>query len=124
MAILAAARTLEKRFALLRVAGKEFFDGIGCRDTGGIDGLFRASVKIGGDIRDLLRSRGKRRHAFVRPAVSNDFADQIAFDVVRYKGRSHQIGATSAGRVGAMAECTSLRKEFLAALDGRRGLAR
>src|SRR5437763_2849927 len=120
MAILAAASAVEEGVAGVSVAGKEFFDGIGFWNTGGFQRFFGALVQKRGDVGHLFIGHVcERRHALIRTAATNDFADLVTFDVMGNQGRADKIRTAGTSGVGAMAESTGLSELLSPALDGR-----
>ena len=113
VAILAAAGTFEEGFAFFEAAGEEFFDGVSRGYAGGLQRFFGARVEVCGDVCDLIFGSGQWGHAFVRAAVFDDFADEVAIDVVGENCGADEVGAAGAGGVGTMAEAAGLRELFL-----------
>ena len=99
MAILAATGTFEEGFAFFETAGEKFFDGVSRGYAGGLERFFGARVEICSDVRDLVFRGGQWGHAFVRAAVFNDFADEVAIDVVGENCGADQVGAAGASGV-------------------------
>src|SRR5256885_5757012 len=119
MTILAAASSVEIRFAGLAVAGKQLFDGISFGDAGGVHRFRRPCVQKRRNVRDLLIRQGHCGHALVRAPVTYDFADQIALYVVRYQRRAHQVRSACSRGVRPMAEPARLFELFAPALGCR-----
>jgi len=59
---------------------------------------------------------GQWRHAFVRAAIFNDFADEVAIHVRGRECGADEVGATAPVSVRAMAESAGLRELFLSSL--------
>jgi len=75
-------------------------------------------MEEGCDIGDLLRGGGKRGHAFVRAAVADDFADEVAVDVVSDERGSDEIRATGARGIRTVAKTAGLLELLAATVDG------
>jgi hypothetical protein len=111
--ILASARACKESFAFFEIAREKFFDGILRGYAGGLERFFGARVEVCSDVRDLIIGGRHRRHAFIRAAVFNDFADEVAVDVVGENGGADKVRAAGASGVRAMAETAGLRELFL-----------
>jgi len=121
MTILATAGAVEKGLSRIGIAGKQLLNRIRLWNAGRPDGFGGARMQKRGDIGYLfIRHRSDRRHAFIRAAATNDFADEISVDVMSDERRANKIGTARAGGIGAMAESTGLLEQLASPIEGGR----
>src|SRR5215472_9979314 len=109
MTILATTGAVEKGLSRVGIAGKQLFNRIRPGNAGRLDRFQSPRMQKSGDIGYLFVGHcGCRRHAFIRAAVANDFADDVSVDVMSDERRADKIGTARAGGIGAMAESTGL----------------
>src|ERR1700747_566177 len=71
------------------------------------------------DVGHLFVGYRHRRHAFIRTAETDDFANLVTLHVMSHQRRSDKVRSPSAGGIGAMTESTGLLELYASALDCR-----
>jgi hypothetical protein len=74
-------------------------------------------VKKRCDVAHLRIRKRHRRHALVRPAVSNHITNEVSLHVVRHKRRAHEVRPTGACRIRTMTKSAGLCELFMSARD-------
>src|SRR5215472_2450485 len=121
MTILATAGAVEKGLSRVAIAGKQLLNRIRLWNAGRPDRFGSARMQKRGDIGYLfIRHRSYRRHAFIRAAETNDFADEVSVDVMSDERRANKIGTARPGGIGAMAESTGLLEQLASPIEGGR----